>query len=176
MNQRSSYEKREENRTKSLIIKFLLKSILFIAIVAGTILVINYFTNDTAKNTVDDLLGLDPNATNEQVKEESVESAAGISIPGFEKIVFQANSLTQDVAFENPEQNEVYFIISLSIDEETVYETKLIEPGKGIYSIELPASYAAGEYTGTLTYETRSMSNSAEKKNGAKINVPIIFE
>lgn len=167
---------KKENRTKNPMITFLVKGILFIAVVAGTIIAINYFTNDNAKDTVDDLLGLDPNATDEQPQEESVESAAGITIPGFEKLIFQANNLTQDVAFENPEQNDVYFIISLSIDDETVYETKLIEPGKGIYTIELPSSYAAGEYTGKLTYETRSMSNSNEKKNGAEINIPIIFE
>lgn len=167
---------KKENRTKNPMITFLVKGILFIAVVAGTIIAINYFTNDNAKDPVDDLLGLDPNATDEQPQEESVESAAGITIPGFEKLIFQANNLTQDVAFENPEQNDVYFIISLSIDDETVYETKLIEPGKGIYTIELPSSYAAGEYTGKLTYETRSMSNSNEKKNGAEINIPIIFE
>lgn len=167
---------KKENRIKNPIITFLLKGILFIAVVAGTITVINYFTDDNAKDTVDDLLGLDPNATNEQPKEETAESEAGIAIPGFEKLTFQSNSLTQDVAFENPEQNDVYFIISLSIDGESVYETKLIEPGKGVYSIELPTNYAAGEYAGILSYETRSMSNSNEQKNGAEINVPILFE
>lgn len=167
---------KKENRTKNPIVTFLLKGILFIAVVAGTIIAINYFTNDEAKDSVGDLLGLDPNATNEQAQKESVESAAGISIPGFKKLVFQADSLIQDVAFENPEQNDVYFIIYLTINDEIVYESKLIEPGKGIYSIELPTSYAAGEYAGKLTYETRSMSDSNEQKNGAEINVPIIFE
>lgn len=162
---------KKENRTKNPIVTFLLKGILFIAVVAGTIIAINYFTNDEAKDSVGDLLGLDPNATNEQAQEESVESAAGISIPGFEKLVFQADSLTQDVAFENPEQNDVYFIIYLTINDEIVYESKLIEPGKGIYSIELPTSYAAGEYAGKLTYETRSMSDSNEQKNGAEIKI-----
>lgn len=142
--------------TKKSISTLLLKIILFITIVAGTILVINYFTNEDTKNTVDDLLGLDPNATTEQ-KEESVESSPNIAIPGFEKLVFQSNSLTQDVSFENPEQNDVYFIISLSIDGESVYESQLIEPGKGIYSIELPTSYEVGDHTGKLSYETRSM-------------------
>lgn len=166
---------KKETTTKKSISKFLLKGLLFIAIVAGTILAINYFTNEDTKNTVDDLLGLDPNATTEQEK-ESTEDSPSITIPGFENLVFQSNSLTQDVSFENPEQNNVYFIISLSIDDESVYESQLIEPGKGIYSIDLPASYAAGEHTGKLSYETRSISNSNEKKNGATINVPIIFE
>lgn len=166
---------KKKSTTKRTILRFLLKVILFIIVVAGTILMINYFTNENTKNTVDDLLGLDPNATTEQEK-ESEDSFTGIAIPGFEKLLFQANSLTQDVSFENPEQNDVYFIISLSIDDESVYESQLIEPGKGIYSIELPTSYAVGEYTGKLNYETRSMSNSNEKKNGATINVPIIFE
>jgi len=165
----------KKTTTKKSFFTLLLKVILFIIVVAGTILVINYFTNEDTKNTVDDLLGLDPNATTEQEKEIE-DSSIGIAIPGFDKLIFQANSLTQDVSFENPEQNDVYFIISLSIADESVYESQLIEPGKGIYSIELPTSYAAGEQTGKLTYETRSMSNSNEKKNGATINVPIIFE
>lgn len=161
--------------TKKTILRFLLKGIIFVAVVAGTIIVINYFTRDTTEKTAESLLGIDPNATTEQEK-EVVKSSVGISIPGFEKLTFQANSLTQEVAFENPEQNDVYFIISLSIEDEPAYESKLIEPGKGIYSIELPASYAPGEYTGTLTYETRSIANPNEKKNGAEIKVPVIFE
>jgi hypothetical protein len=165
----------QKDTTKKSIFSLLLKVTLFIVIVAGTILAINYFTDKNTRNTVDDLLGLDPNATTEK-EQEVEENSKGIAIPGFEKLVFQSNNLTQEVSFENPEQNEVYFIISLFIDDESVYESQLIEPGKGIYSIEIPTSYAAGEYTGKLSYETRSMSNSNEKKNGAIINFPIIFE
>ena len=166
---------KKKNTTKTITFKFLLKVLLVIIVVAGTILLINYFTNEKTKDTVDDLLGLDPNATTEQ-EQEVEKTSKGIAIPGFEKLIFQSNSLTQDVSFENPEQNDVYFIISLSINDEIVYESQLIEPGKGIYSIELPTSYPAGEYTGKLIYETRSMSNTNEKKNGATINVPVIFE
>lgn len=161
---------------KKTLTSLLVKGAIYVAVVAGTIMTINYFTNDNTKNTVDTFLGLDPNATAEQQQKEQVEEADSIAIPGFDKFVFQAESVEQDVTFENPEQNDVYFIVSLSIDDAPVYESKLIEPGKGVYSIELPAEYAEGEYAGKLTYETRSMNNPDEKKNGAAINVPIIFE
>lgn len=165
----------KKSTTKKTIFKLLLKGILFIVIVAAAILLIRYFTNEGTKNTVDDLLGLDPDATTEQQKEPK-ERSKNIAIPGFEKLVFQANSSTQDVSFKNPEKNDVYFIISLAIDGKSVYESKLIEPGKGIFSIDLPTSYGIGEHQGKITYETRSMDQTNEKKNGAELNIPIIFE
>lgn len=151
------------------------KIILLIVLGVIILLIINYFTNPNTKNTVDDLLGLDPNATTEQ-SQAADDIPKNIAIPGFEKLTFEANRLSQEVAFENPEQNDVYFIISLSIDDYLVYESKLIEPGKGIYSIELPNTYDAGEYTGKVTYESRSIDDSNEKKNGAVINIPIFFK
>jgi hypothetical protein len=116
---------KKNTSTKKKIFIRLLKGLFFIVIVAGITLAIVYFTNDNTKKTVDELLGLDPNATTEQ-EQEVEEDSDGIAIPGFEKLVFQTNSLTQDVSFENPEQNDVYFIISLSIDDESVYESQLI--------------------------------------------------
>lgn len=124
-----------------------------------------------------ELFGLDPNASsgpNEST--EMDEEEEGIIIPGFGYIVMQEASTTQDVVLENPAENDVYFIISLLIEDQEVYKSGLIEPGKGIYSIELPEFYSEGEYAGKLNYETRSISNPEEEKNGAEINVPIIFE
>lgn len=165
----------EKKTNNNSFFSLVLKGIFFIAIVAGTILVINYFTNDNTKNKIDELLGLDPNATTEQ-KKELDKSSNTIAIPGFEKLVFQANKLTQNVSFHNPEENEVFFIVNFFIDDKSVYQSELIEPGKGIYSINLPMSYNVGQYSGKLIYETRSIGNSNEKKNGATIHLPIIFE
>jgi len=162
----------KKSDNKKSIPNILLKIVLFIVLALVMALIINYFTKDDSPN---DSTGLDPNATQEQ-EEENSETNDEIAIPGFEKLVFEAESLTQDVAFENPEQNDVYFIISLSIEDELVYESQLVEPGKGIYSIELPQTYPAGEYEGTLSYETRSMADTNERKNGASMNTPIVFE
>ncbi len=80
--------RKDSDRKKNSFLKILLKVLFFLAVVIGTILVINYFTNDSAKDSIDDLLGIDPDATTQQ--EESVaENSTGISIPGFEKLIFE---------------------------------------------------------------------------------------
>lgn len=166
----------EESPKKNKALTIFLKILLYIAVVIITIIVVNYFTNDNTKETIDDLLGIDPDAGTERPEEDSNDTSETIAIPGFEKLTFQSDSLIQDVRFENPEDNDVYFIVSLNIADTMVYESQLIEPGTGIYSIELPNTYEPGEYEGTLSYRTRSMEDSNEQKNGAVINLQVIVE
>lgn len=165
-------KKRKKKEKKYL--KLILKVLLFIGIALLVMVGKLYFTTD---GTLQDVIGLDPNAsTKPEPESESIEENEEIAIPGFSRLVMRQNSTTQNVFLENPAENDVYFIISLAIEDEVVYESGLIEPGKGIYSIELPRVYATGEYAGKIKYETRSMSNPDEEKNGAEINVPIVVE
>lgn len=144
-------------------------------LILGILLILNYCTSDQTKDKVGSFLGLDSAQTSKPESASSKDSSE-IAIPGFEKLVFQADTLTQTVAFENPEENTVYFLISLSIENEIVYQSQLIEPGKGVYSIDLTKTFPAGEYDGIITYATRSLADSNISKNGANIIVPVIFE
>ncbi len=99
----------------------------------------------------------------------------GIRIPGFKSITIEADKTEVSVNFQNPEQNNCYFVIRLVLKDtgETLYESKMIEPGKGLYTITLSRALAAGSYPAKLQYEPYDMT-SLTRLNGAEINLELI--
>ena len=71
-----------------------------------------------------------------------------IQIPGYGEIIFKANEATQQITLYNPEGNPCYFTFSLSIDEdeEILYESGMVEPGKAIEAIQLTHPLPEGDY------------------------------
>ncbi|EAH1072827.1 tRNA (uracil-5-)-methyltransferase, partial [Listeria monocytogenes] len=98
-----------------------------------------------------------------------------IAIPGFEKVTLYANETKQAVNFHNPEINDCYFKISLiHPDGSVLWISDLIEPGKGMYSIELEKTLAVGEYeNAVLKYECFSL-NDQSPLNGSEINLKLV--
>ncbi len=105
-----------------------------------------------------------------ETQEAGVE--AGIKIPGYSTIVFNYGESEAEVDFFNPEENNVYFQITLQLteDETILYESKLIEPGQHLYSIELLEQLDQGEYDMTIVYSTYSMDENYTPRNGATVN------
>lgn len=100
--------------------------------------------------------------------------AAGIAIPGYKSITIDANQTDVKVNFNNPEGNPCYFVISLVLDDGTVlYQSKMIEPGMGIYDITLTQALAPGEYGAAVKYETYSLSD-LTPMNGANVQIVLI--
>lgn len=115
----------------------------------------------------------------EQEKEEAEAGAsAGIAIPGYSTIYLDAGSTEAEVTLTNPEENNVYFEISLYLPEtdETIYTSKLIQPGQSIYNIELDKALAAGEYDLTVVYATYAMDENYTPMNGAEVNCQLVVE
>ena len=101
---------------------------------------------------------------------------AGIAIPGYKSISIEAGATDVKVNLQNPEGNPCYFVISLLLDDGTaLYQSKMIEPGKGLYEIELSKALAAGEYPATVKYETYSL-DSLNPLNGAEVKITLIAE
>ena len=99
---------------------------------------------------------------------------AGIAIPGYKSITIDANQTDVKVNFNNPEDNPCYFVISLILDDGTVlYQSKMIEPGMGLYDITLAQALSPGEYDATVKYETYSLSDLAPM-NGADVQIVLI--
>lgn len=94
-------------------------------------------------------------------------SGGTISIPCFESLVFKANQTTQKVNLYNPENNNVYFVVTLIVGEETIYKSEMIAPNTGFYEIELEKELAAGDYAGTIVYECYSLSNLSPTNGGS---------
>lgn len=114
---------------------------------------------------------LDSNAVNWVGKQElenvGRDSGGTISIPCFESLVFAANEKNQKVNLYNPEQNNCYFVITLIVGENTLYQSKMIPPGTGFYEIELTDVLTVGEYAATIVYECYSIDDLSPMNGGA---------
>lgn len=94
-----------------------------------------------------------------------------IDIPGFDVMNIKADTAQQSVNLYNPEQNTCYFKMTILLnDGTTLWESKLVEPGKAIYEITLNQSLSAGEYEDcTLKYECFAMDEEQTPLNGSEI-------
>ena len=73
----------------------------------------------------------------------------------------------------NPEENNVYFEISFYLPEtdETIYTSKMIQPGQHLYEITLDKAMEAGEYPLTIRYATYSAdeAHDPQKRGGSEL-------
>lgn len=101
----------------------------------------------------------------------SVGCVGSIAIPGYNKLTFQAGTLTQYVALENPSENECYFVISIVLPDGTeIYKSGMVAPGAVIDCLRLRAVPVAGVYENTiLKYSCWNVGDDGElsEVNGA---------
>ena len=97
-------------------------------------------------------------------------------IPGYESITIPAGTTDVSVELMNPEENNVYFEISFYLPEtdETIYTSKMIQPGQHLYEITLDKAMEAGEYPLTIRYATYSADEAMTPRNGAEVNCTLI--
>ena len=93
-----------------------------------------------------------------------------ISIPGFDVMNIKADTTEQSVNLYNPEENICYFKMSIFLNDGTLlWESQLIEPGKGVYDITLTQTLSVGAYEDCiLKYETFTMDENQSPLNGAE--------
>lgn len=98
-----------------------------------------------------------------------------IDIPGFDTMSLKAGETVQAVNLYNPEQNTCYFKMTISLsDGTTLWESDLIEPGKGLYEIELNKALEAGIYeNAVLKYECFTLDEAQSPLNGAEVKFTI---
>lgn len=98
-----------------------------------------------------------------------------IDIPGFDVMNLKAGETSQNVNLYNPEQNTCYFKMTLSLSDGTkLWESGLIEPGKGLYNITLSKALDAGTYeNAVLKYDCFTMDENQSPLNGAEIKIKL---
>lgn len=98
-----------------------------------------------------------------------------ISIPGYEGLTLQANSLQQNISLKNPSQNTCYFVISLCLEDGTVlWESDYIQPGCNSTPIKLTKELQAGTYpNAVLKYSCFKMNQEKTPLNGAKTKLTL---
>ena len=167
------------NNPKGKTGKILLLIVLVILLVgAGVFVGLNWntwFGEDTPQGGG---LTTDENAedwTGEQDVYEGEKNTDTIDIPGYGSITLKADSAEQSVNLYNPEQNTCYFRMTLLLSDGTqLWQSGLIEPGKGIYDITLEQTLAAGSYEdAVLKYECFAMDDAQTPLNGSEIKLTL---
>ena len=167
------------NNPKGKTGKILLLIVLVILLVgAGVFVGLNWntwFGEDTPQGGG---LTTDENAedwTGEQDVYEGEKNTDTIDIPGYGSITLKADAAEQSVNLYNPEQNTCYFRMTLLLSDGTqLWQSGLIEPGKGIYDITLEQTLAAGSYEdAVLKYECFAMDDAQTPLNGSEIKLTL---
>ncbi len=105
------------------------------------------------------------------------EKPEGIRIPGYPRITISADTKDVTMNLKNPEGNPCYFTfeIVLTDEEETIYTSKLVEPGKAITDVTLSHALEKGEYPAVIKITTTSLTDGSEM-NGAEVETVLIAQ
>ncbi|MFV0527802.1 MAG: hypothetical protein ACK5MN_03630 [Lachnospiraceae bacterium] len=119
---------------------------------------------------------LDPNAgEGEQTAPAQGEGSPGIQIPGYPEIPLTAGSANMYVALWNPESNPCYFKFQLILEanNEVLYTSDWVPPGKTISQQTLSRGLEAGEYAAVIWITTASLSEEHYEMNGSKVKTTL---
>lgn len=115
---------------------------------------------------------LDPDASTQEAEES--DPPEGIRIPGYPSITIPADTKEVTVNLMNPEGNPCYFTFELVLKDsnETIYQSKMVEPGKAITEITLSRTLTAGTYPAVLKITTAALSDGTAM-NGANVETTL---
>lgn len=101
----------------------------------------------------------------------------GIRIPGYPSITIDADTTDVKMNLMNPEGNPCYFTfeIILSDTNETIYTSKMVEPGKAITNVTLKHGLEAGEYPAVIRITTASLEDGSAM-NGANVETTLVVQ
>ena len=98
--------------------------------------------------------------------EQETEITGRILVPGYSGAKMKAGDKVLALRIGNPKENTCYLKATLQLEDGTVlYESELIEPGKGYDSIELIQTLEVGEYEAFVHYQGYSMDENREQLN-----------
>ena len=125
----------------------------------------------------DTSVDLDPNAGNwdGSTPENKGGASQGIKIPGYPSITIAADTENVKMALLNPEDNPCYFKFEIVLKDsnETIFESKYVEPGKAITDVTLTKPLSAGEYPAIIKISTLSLDGK-NPLNGANVETVLI--
>ena len=158
-----------------------------ILILSGSILVIAmiavglYFL--LTKKDSDSDIKPDPDMVAESEPDTVVESDSGtekpegIRIPGYPRITIQADTKDVTMNLINPEGNPCYFTfeIVLTDENETIYVSEMVEPGKAVTNVTLSRELEKGEYPAVIKITTTSLEDGLAM-NGANVETVLVAQ
>jgi len=139
--------------------------LLVVAIVIGGI-VLYYQVNDSDKQQ-----GTSGNVDSSATEWDDGLSAPSeiegrILVPGYSAAKMEAGSTVLKLRIGNPEENNCYLKATLKLEDGTVlFESDLIEPGKGFDEITLTQTLEVGTYNAVVHYQGFSMDEEPQTLN-----------
>lgn len=169
-----------KNKTNKILIGII---ICLIAVMIGGAI---YFTRGTDKDkenkTPDSAFepNLDSNASetaSDDSNSEETDKPEGIRVPGYPSITISADTTNIEMNLENPAGNPCYFTFELVLKDtgETLYTSKMVEPGKAITNVTLSHGLEAGEYPAVIKISTASLEDGTAM-NGANVETTLIVQ
>ena len=169
-----------KNKTNKILIGII---ICLIAVIIGGAI---YFTRGTDKdkeNKTPDAAfepNLDSNASataSTDGNKEEADKPEGIRIPGYPSITVPADTTDIEMNLENPVGNPCYFTFELVLKDtnETLYTSKMVEPGKAITNVTLSHGLEKGEYQAVIKISTASLEDGSAM-NGANVETTLIVQ
>lgn len=109
--------------------------------------------------------------------DQMAEQPEGIRIPGYPRITVLADTKDVTMNLENPEGNPCYFTfeIVLTDSEETIYTSKMVEPGKAVTDVTLSHALEKGEYPAVIRITTTSLTDGSQM-NGANVETVLVAQ
>ena len=121
---------------------------------------------------------LEPNAVVQTDRmDQTAEQTEGIRIPGYPRITVEADTTDVTMNLKNPEGNPCYFTfeIVLTDENETIYVSKMVEPGKAVTNVTLSRALNKGEYPAMIKIKTTSLADGLEM-NGANVETILVVQ
>lgn len=108
---------------------------------------------------------------------EEADKPEGIRIPGYPSITIPADTTDIEMNLENPAGNPCYFTFELVLKDtnETLYTSKMVEPGKAITNVTLSHGLEKGEYQAVIKISTASLEDGSAM-NGANVETTLIVQ
>lgn len=100
---------------------------------------------------------------------------SGTKIPGFSTVVFPAGEKDVQITLYNPADNDCMFVYTLSLagEDDPLYVSDGIEPGKAIQEITLNRELEEGEYTLEVHIQPYDLETGAAK-NDAVVSADLL--
>lgn len=113
----------------------------------------------------------------EKLPDNGAGKPDGIRVMGYPRITIQADTEEVTMNLKNPEGNPCYFTfeIVLTDEEETLFTSKLVEPGKAITNVTLSRALEKGEYPAMIRIKTTSLED-GRAMNGANVETILVVQ
>lgn len=138
------------------------------------IAVITAFVIGMKKLAPKDLLDSDAKDFTPSTKMQVNTDPEHIAIPGYDEIVMEANTDTAYVALWNPPGNPCYFKFEIIMNDKSIYQSKLVAPGKAVTEIKLSEKISTGSHPAMIRIKTYSLEDQKSEMNGGEVNVTLV--